>query len=306
MLTHIEKFKQLYMSPIGLLALGLLLCNCNQTTTIDSTSNSTGEYITEEEPLNDTELLKDFESKASDYYKEHGGTISDTYKEQLNNKNCKVSVNPELTDAYEGAAFYQRFKSGVLMMGKMYKCGHCPKDHIIIASAFVISNDGVCATNYHVFKSYDPSRPNNYITYFVMDSEKNVYPVTEVLAGSKKNDLAIFKIDTQGKKINALSLGNQRVTGEQVNLISHPDSRFYSYTQGQVNRTYLKPGTSKVRQSISANFAAGSSGAPVMDDCGNVVGIVSGTQNITYGPNEIYQMTINEIIPVSSLVELIN
>ncbi|MBR8534274.1 trypsin-like peptidase domain-containing protein [Carboxylicivirga sediminis] len=307
MLSKVEKLKQSYVLSIVLLAMGLLLlCNCNESTIKATSDHTSGEYLLEEEPINDAELIREFEIKASEYYKEHGGTESNTFKEQINNTSCKVSVKPQVNEVYNGAAFYQQFKSGVLLMGKMYKCGHCPKDHISAASAFVISDDGICVTNYHVFKSYDPSRPNNYTTFFVMDSERNVYPVTEVLAGSKKDDLAVFKIDTKGKILNALSLGNQKVTGEHVNLISHPDGRFYSYTQGDINRTYFKPGSSKIRQSISANFAAGSSGAPIMDKSGNVIGIVAGTQNITYGPNGgIYQMTINEIIPVSQLKELI-
>ncbi len=148
--------------------------------------------------------------------------------------------------------------------------------------------------------------PNEYITAFVMDADQNIYPVTEVLAASKQDDLAVFKIDTKGRSLPALPLGDDLPTGEPVNVISHPDKRFYTYTQGHVNRSYIKAGTTKVRQNISAEFAKGSSGAAVMDKCGNVAGIVAGTQNIYYVPQwEAYQATIKEIIPVSRLKELI-
>ena len=259
-----------------------------------------------EEPINDAELLKEFEQKASAYYKKHGGIDADTYKTQLTGKKCEAQILPVTDTPYKGIEFYKQFRKGVLMMGKMYKCGHCPEDHISAASAFIISEDGICATNYHVFKSYDPSKPNDYITFFVMDSDKNIYPVLEVLAASKHDDLAIFKIDTKGTQMAALSIGHEQGTGESVHLISHPDHRFYTYTQGYIDRKYMKPGTAKIRQSISAEFAKGSSGAPVMDNCGNVVGIVAGTQNIYYDQEgTIYQSTIKEIIPVSRLKALI-
>jgi S1-C subfamily serine protease len=256
--------------------------------------------------INDAERLKNFEQQASAYYNEHGGADAETYKQQLTNKSCEVSVLPATDEPYQGAAFYKRFRKGVLKMGKMYKCGHCPEDHISTASAFVISADGVCVTNYHVFKSYDPSRPNEYITFFAMDVEQNIYPVTEVLAASKHDDLAVFKIDTQGQQLSPLCMGQEQPVGEPIHLISHPEHRFYTYTQGHIDRKYIKPGTTKIRQSISAEFAKGSSGAPIMDDCGNVVGVVAGTQNIYYDQEgKIYQSTIKEIIPVSRLKELI-
>ncbi|MCG8578566.1 MAG: serine protease [Bacteroidales bacterium] len=259
-----------------------------------------------EAPINDAERLKLFEQKASAYYKEHGGVDADTYKTQLSNTEYEVALLPAQQAKYDGYAFYSRFRKSVLMMGKMYKCGHCPEDHISTTSAFMISEDGVCATNYHVFKSYDPTKPNDYVTFFVMDYEQNIYPVIEVLAASKHDDLAIFRIDTRGEKMPAMSLGQEQGQGEEIHLISHPDHRFYTYTQGHIDRKYFKPGSKKIRQSISAEFAKGSSGAPIMDNFGNVVGIVAGTQNIYYDQaGHVYQSTIKEIIPVSRLKELI-
>jgi S1-C subfamily serine protease len=302
--------KRYFIWPLAMIMIGFLLQNCE----VKTTHNEQGEVemspvnqTAQEEPINDAEWLKDFEKKASAYYAENGGTDADTYKKQLLTKKCAVNCKPPLVSKVQGSAFYQQFKPGVLMMGKMYKCPNCPDDHISTASAFVISEDGICATNYHVFKSYDPSKPNEYITYYVMDVNSNIYPVVEVLAASKHDDLAIFRIDTKGTKMSPLALGNEKGTGEPIHLISHPDHRFYTYTQGFINRKYIKPGTTKIRQCISAEFAKGSSGAPVMDECGNVVGVVAGTQNIYYDQEaKVYQTTIHEIIPVSRLKELIN
>jgi len=297
--------KDLYKLVVMLLFAIMVTTACVEDSKNKMVAVASNEHLAED-PINDAVWLSEFEKKASAFYKANGGTNAKTYKSQLLNKGCNVNALKPINTVLNAKDLNASCKAGVLMMGKMYNCGHCPNDHISIASAFVISEDGVCVTNYHVFKSYDPARPNDYITFFVMDTEKNIYPVLEVLAASKHDDLSIFKIDTKGHKMKALPLGNQQEVGSSVNLISHPDQRLYRYSQGCINRTYLKPGTAKLRQSISADFASGSSGAPILDDCGNVIGVVAGTQNITYGPKEgIYQMTINEMIPVSRLRELI-
>ncbi len=293
-------------STVSLFVLTLLAGSCQIDKPTDQKTSFPDAPVETEAPVNDAKRLKDFEQQASAYYNEHGGVDAATYKQQLSNKSCEVAVWPASKQLFRGPAFYKQFRKGVLKMGKMFKCGHCPEDHISTASAFVISADGVCVTNYHVFKSYDPSKPNEYITFFVMDVEQNIYPVTEVLAASKHDDLAIFKIDTKGQQLSPLCMGEEQPVGEAIHLISHPEHRFYTYTQGHIDRKYIKPGTTKIRQSISAEFAKGSSGAPIMDDCGNVVGVVAGTQNIYYDQEgKIYQSTIKEIIPVSRLKELI-
>lgn len=262
--------------------------------------------VTCDEPINDAQWLKLFEQKATEYMASHEVTAAETYKKQLGQKSCSVETVAPNKTAISGEAFYKTFRKGVLMMGKVHKCGHCPENHISTASAFVISKEGICATNYHVFKSYDPSKPSEYITFFVMDSEQNVYPVIEVLAASKHDDIAIFRIDKGEHELHPLAIGEQKAPGASIHLISHPDHRFYTFTNGQINRHYIKPGTTKIRQSISAEFAKGSSGAPIMDDGGNVVGMVAGTQNIYYDPDgKIYQATIKEIIPVSRIKALL-
>jgi len=303
------KWFDMNKGTIVLLLVGLMgfFTRCTMPEKQESTTSPIASLPIESVPINDAEWLKVFEQKVAEYMKEHEVIAADTYKQQLENKTCAVAYQQTNTDRAGNEVFYSSFRKGVLMMGKVHKCGHCPENHISAASAFVLSSDGVCATNYHVFKSYDSSRPNDYITYFAMDSEQNIYPVKAVLAASKHDDLAIFQIDPGAAELHPLALGEQKAPGAAIHLISHPDHRFYTYTSGQINRHYMKPGTTKIRQSISAEFAKGSSGAPIMDDFGNVVGIVAGTQNIYYDPKgEIYQATIKEIIPVSRLKELIN
>lgn len=269
-------------------------------------TNITKEVTGNLEPVNDAALYKKFLRKAQAYYVANGGADANTFKPQTLRKKCDVRIEQVSSDLVERGDFYNQFKQSVLIVGMLSNNADNGNYEMGTASAFSISRDGVCVTNYHVFKSFNPAKPSEYEAIFVMDSEGEVYPVVEVLAASKHDDLAIFRIDSKGKEMLPLALASDLSVGEEINLISHPARRFYSYSQGSINRTYMKPGTNKIRQCISAEFAKGSSGAPILDKLGNVVAVVAGTQNIHALPSgSSYQMTIREIIPVSRIKELL-
>jgi V8-like Glu-specific endopeptidase len=63
------------------------------------------------------------------------------------------------------------------------------------------------------------------------------------------------------------------------------------------------------RMAITADYAKGSSGAPVFNRKGQVVGVVSSTSSIYYsvenGKKENLQMVVKNCIPVESIRELI-
>jgi len=300
------KFNSILKSYAVVCTLTLLVaCNSNKENEVVEKEESND--VQEVKPINDSELLRKFTSDASGYYINRGNAMADEFQAQMTKENTDVEHRGEVSsEVLEGSKFYDTYKKQVLIFGEMYKCGHCPDFHINACSAFPISKDGICVTNYHAFKPLDPSEPTNYETAFVMDWEGKVYPVVEVLAANRQDDLAIFRVKCKESDFTPLALGNDKNTGEPIHVISHPDHRLYRYTKGCINRTYFDQRISTMRQSISAEFARGSSGAPVLDNCGNLVGVIAGTTNISYRPNgEIYQMTIKDMIPVSRLHNLI-
>ena len=97
-----------------------------------------------------------------------------------------------------------------------------------------------------------------------------VFEVVEVLAASKENDLVVFRVN--GKGMKALRLGKPAEVGEDVRVISHPNRNLYMQTTGEVSR-YFNPSLEKVktgpvRMGITADYAKGSSGGPVMNAIG--------------------------------------
>ena len=171
------------------------------------------------------------------------------------------------------------------------------------ASGFAITEGGVIATNHHVVEN------NDGVALGAMDYTGKTYVVSEVLAASKADDVAILQL--RDAKLTPLPLAMKAPVGTPVNVISHPDGRFFTMTKGDVSRYFVarsKTGQAN-RMAITADYAKGSSGAPVLDSTGAVVGMVSATNSIYYskvkGHNENLQMVVKSCVPVDAIHRLL-
>ena len=224
---------------------------------------------------------------------------------QLSRKQTKVDAPAKKSGKFPSHELYGRCKSSVLMIGRIYKCDKCTKWHVGSASAFAITSDGIIATNYHVVENKDGA------TLGAMDLSGKTYPVTEVLAASKADDVAILRL--KGARLTPLPLaGEAAPVGSAINVISHPDGRYFTMTKGDVSRYYLSRAKNMTapRMAITADYAKGSSGAPVLNSEGEVVGMVSATNSIYYskvkGQNQNLQMVIKSCIPVAAINKLLH
>jgi S1-C subfamily serine protease len=175
------------------------------------------------------------------------------------------------------------------------------------ATAWVLTPEGVMVTNYHVFAEAAKEE-----VFGVMSRDGGFFPVTEILAADKLNDVAIFKIHAKG--LQPLALGADEAVGKRVAVISHPDSQFYTFTQGHITRytmQYDSPKSPPVKyMSITADYARGSSGGPVLNDHGAVVGMVCSTRTTYYGEknkeaNDDVQMIVKYCVPGESIRALL-
>ena len=158
------------------------------------------------------------------------------------------------------------------------------------------------------------------------------YPVREVLAASRKDDAAIFRIDLAGDLLTPIPLRGGAGPGEVVAVLSHPGGNFFSFSPGHVSRRAwrfggLNGGVGELRPTdphaeaiapdkydklaraieITADYGVGSSGGPVLDLHGNVVGMVSCTAPIFSNPENghVLQMSIHICVPAESILSLI-
>lgn len=203
---------------------------------------------------------------------------------------------------------YERCSKGVIIVGR----GNDNKVGPSIASGAILNEEGVCITNYHVLKdlieSTSASKSNDSITFFISTMDGKVFPVTDILSYSKAGDAAIFKIDARGEKLPAIPLGLSAKTGSKVYTISHPSGRHYFYSEGIVARNASggKTGPDAERMEITADYARGSSGGPIVDSYGSLIGMVSSTSSIYYDRKEQknLQMVIKSAIPISTIKRL--
>ena len=152
--------------------------------------------------------------------------------------------------------------------------------------------DGVIVTNYHVIQEGNVA--------VVKLSDGTALTVDGVLAADKVRDLAIIKI--HGKTFRTLTLGNSdRVqVGEDVVAIGNPLGLELTVSNGILSgvRTAEKEGGKFLQ--ITAPISHGSSGGPLFNMQGEVVGITSmyfeGGENLNFAipVNDAKRLLLNE------------
>lgn len=150
-------------------------------------------------------------------------------------------------------------------------------------SGFVIDRAGLVVTGYHVIEGQAPIE--------VVFTEDQRAPVVQVVAWDELHDLALLKI--AGPTPVAVPLGDStRVrAGESVFTISSPFGTLdHTVTDGLVSSVR---GVDDLQLfQISAPISTGSSGGPLFNQAGEVVGvttlIVSGGQNVNFAVPAAY------------------
>ena len=142
-------------------------------------------------------------------------------------------------------------------------------------SGFLISKDGRVVTNYHVIKSGSSA--------VIKLPDGAFFPVEGVLASDRNRDFAIIK--AHGNDFRMLTLGDsdQLQVGQEVVAIGSPLSLESTVSNGIVSgiRT-VDDKTGKLLQ-ITVPISPGSSGGPLFNMVGEVVGIT--TSHLRGGEN---------------------
>ncbi len=211
-----------------------------------------------------------------------------------------ASAPVELAPPADGAgpslpALYEQACKSVYILAKPKHCESCGHTHFESATGFAISRDGVLVTNCHVLDG-------DYAALAAVDAEGVVHPVVEVLAASRIDDLALLRIRAA---TTPLPVRGEAPVGTHIAVIGHPGMRFYTLTEGIVSR-YWSDGEAKAPSvAITAEYAVGSSGSPVLDDAGNVVAVGAATQPISAdAEGKTLQMVVKRCATGAALMKL--
>lgn len=213
---------------------------------------------------------------------------------------------------------YDRVSEATVIVSSAGRCGEvnakgveCKRIHTYPASGYIINSEGIIVTNYHVVNGYVTKyNKTSRDALVVMLKDGTTFPVKEVLIADKSNDLAVIKIDAKGVKLPALPVATKDAEiGDPVYIVSHPKKFFYAFSSGMVTDKFSEINASKYRNimAISADYAAGSSGAAIIDQYGNVIGTVSYTKTLQHSDDASKtQMVLKATVPSSSFLKLIN
>ena len=265
-----------------------------------------------ESPINDGAITQSFRLKMEELYKSEKSAMAsfeELNKQLKSNKTFEFSPKEEIYDVeLSGTELYKKAKKGSLIIGKLAVKQNDPNRYFLfLASAFTIDKSGICVTNYHVLDEV-PSSDDIYrfVGVAVMDCKGNVYPVSKVLACSERADLAVFRVNNFNEDMEAFPLRKEPMVGENIGTISNPFNHLkvmlHNYTTGIVNRVSYSE-RKGMRMNISADYAQGSSGGPIFDSRGNIVGIIS-TLFLMQNSSKQTLMHVKDAIPVNELWNL--
>jgi len=134
-------------------------------------------------------------------------------------------------------------------------------------TGFFISKEGDVITNFHVMQGADRAE--------VRTSDGKAYPVTRVLDDDRTGDLVRISTNTLGNLTAPLSVvGSIPEVGTHVIVIGTPLGLEKTVSDGIVSAVREIPGFGRIIQ-LTAPISPGSSGSPVLNMKGEVVGIIS-------------------------------
>lgn len=146
-------------------------------------------------------------------------------------------------------------------------------EEIQFGSGFFIRGDGVLVTNIHVVTGADRLSVE-------LESEE-IYDNVNVLAFDQRRDLIVLQIPTSN--VPFLDIADDRTSevGDTVYVVGSPLGYSGTFSDGLLSAKRLEDGVSYLQ--ISAPISQGSSGGPVLNSDGEVIGV--STLTVTDGQN---------------------
>jgi len=168
-----------------------------------------------------------------------------------------------------------------------------------IGTGAVIDPAGYVLTNWHVISGYQVA-----VIFFKPTSGTELQNAfgAKLIAQDPAADLALLKIVKAPAGLRSIKLGDisSVQVAEDIHIIGHPHGLFWSYSTGVISQvrdnykwTYSDGSkhSAKVLQMQTA-INPGNSGGPVLDDNGNILGLVAMSEE---GQNLDYAIAVDEI-----------
>ncbi len=168
---------------------------------------------------------------------------------------------------------------------------------LTVGTGFFVSSDGIIVTDFHVIDTAESA--------VAVMSDGRKFSITSVLGYDSKKDIALLSADAEN--VPFASFGSNVKVGDDIFVLGSPKGYTGTFSRGNVSAadrviTELDNGTRYIQ--ITAPVSTGNSGGPVLDNKGNVIGIVAMSHNEAQNLN--FAIPVGEIgkIDISSPVTL--
>jgi CBS domain-containing protein len=160
-------------------------------------------------------------------------------------------------------------------------------------SGFFIDEKGIIITNNHVIEGAHFATAKNHLG--------DVYSIENITALDIDNDLVKLKVSIPKKKIKTLKLNsNLPSVGEDIIILGNPLGLESTVSTGIVSGIRNIPDHGDFIQ-VTAPISPGSSGGPVVNDKGEVIGVVTSSIPQDQGQNLNFAIPSAKIIDLQSL-----
>ena len=164
-------------------------------------------------------------------------------------------------------------------------------------TGFFIENNGLALTNHHVIDSMD--------IIFIKDYSGNIFEVENIVCSDSITDIALIKINCEGScDFSKVDISSRDINkGEKVFVIGNPTGLHSTLSNGIVSSIRSHLNFEEIQ--ITAPISSGSSGSPIFNNKGNVIGIITSGyddgQNLNFGSS---RNAINNLIAKAELDSL--
>jgi S1-C subfamily serine protease len=158
-----------------------------------------------------------------------------------------------------------------------------------VGTGFILDQSGLIATNLHVIEGESAIKVKLY-------KDQGEYSVVSIAGVDRGHDLALMRIKPR-TKLPVVKLGDSSVVsaGDRIYAIGNPLGMDYSVSDGLVSQVRQLSAELTILQ-ISAPISEGSSGGPLFNQYGEVIGVT--TAIVTDGQNINLAMPSNYLAPM--------
>ncbi len=159
------------------------------------------------------------------------------------------------------------------------------KEPVAFGTGFFINQKGYGVSNVHVFK--------NSSFAFIQTIDKKDYEIDSIISVDEAADILVFSVKGISNVTSYLEITNPEIEkGEEIFVIGTPKGLEYSVSKGILSSIRNIEGYGKTIQ-FTAPISHGSSGSPLINLKGQIIGIV--TFQLTEGQNLNFATDINRV-----------